>query len=86
MGEAKRRREHGLPQRRRLLGSWTLPSGNNCHAYLGPEARLSLEWDEPPSPAWSTEDLAHYERVTFPEILRAVATATGQRVLGARLE
>lgn len=67
---------------RRYLGSWTLPSGNACNVYLGPGSALACEWDEPPSPAWPSQDVEHYERVTFPAILRAVATATGQRVLG----
>ena len=72
-----------MNRRRRYLGSWTLPSGNSCDVYLAAEG-LACEWDTPPSPAWSAEDLAHYQAVTFPEILRAVATATGQRVLGVQ--
>jgi len=32
--------------------------------------------------AWPPADVEHYQAVTFPEILRAVATATGRRVLG----
>jgi hypothetical protein len=73
-----------MPPRRRYLRSWTLPSGNSCDGYLGP-AGLSLEWDTPPSPAWPEGDVEHYQGVTFPEILRAIATATGQRVLGVQL-
>ena len=67
----------------RYLGSWTLPSGNSCDVYLGPAGALACAWDTPPSPAWPAADVAHYERVTFPAILQAVAMATGQRVLGA---
>lgn len=37
-----------------------------------------------PSPAWPPADVEHYRAVTFPEIVRAVATATGQRVLGVQ--
>jgi hypothetical protein len=69
---------------RRFLGSWTLPSGNSCDVYLGPDLALACEWDLPPSPEWPPEDVAHYQAVTFPAILRAVATATGQAVLGVQ--
>ena len=65
----------------KYLGSWTLPSGNSADVYLT-AAGVSFRWDQPPSPAWSAEDLEHYQTITFPEVLRAVATATGQRVLG----
>ena len=68
---------------RRYLGTWALPSGNSCNVYLAVDG-LAVEWDVPPSPAWSAEDLAHYQTLTFPEMLRAVATATGQRVLGVQ--
>lgn len=68
---------------RRYLGSWTLPSGNSCNVYLGAEG-LAAEWDVAPSPAWSTEDVAHYQAVTFPEIVRAVVCVTGQSVLGVQ--
>jgi hypothetical protein len=67
---------------RDYLGSWTLPSGNSTDVYLNPGYRLECRWDRPPSPAWSAEDVAHWRAVTFPEILRAVATAMRQRVLG----
>jgi len=70
---------------RRYLGSWTLPSGNSCDVYLGAGGALACEWDDPPSPSWPAADVEHYQRVTFPEILLAVATATGQRVLGVTL-
>jgi hypothetical protein len=60
-----------------------LPSGNSANAYLT-GGQLALEWDTPPGPSWSAEDVAHYERVTFPEILRAVARVTGQSVLGVQ--
>lgn len=73
-----------MPPRRRYLGSWTLPSGNSADVYLGPGPALACEWDTPPSPAWPAADVEHYERVTFPEIMRAVAVATGQRVLGVQ--
>jgi hypothetical protein len=63
------------------LGSWVLPSGNGADVYLA-AGRLDCRWDTPPSPDWPAEDLVHYRAVTFPEILRAVATATGSRVLG----
>ena len=69
---------------RRYLGSWTLPSGNSCNAYLGP-AGLECAWDTPPSPAWPRADVEHWQAVTFPEILRALAEVTGQRVLGVAL-
>ena len=69
---------------RRYLGTWTLPSGNSADVYLGPGEALACEWDVAPSPTWSAEDVAHYQAVTFPEILRAIATATGQRVLGVQ--
>ena len=63
------------------LGSWTLPSGNSTDAYLIDD-RLECKWDRPPSPAWPRSDVEHWRAVTFPEILRAVAVVTGQRVLG----
>ena len=66
----------------RYLGSWVLPSGNSCDVRLGPGDRLVAAWDVAPSPAWPREDVAHYQAVTFPAIVRAVATATGQHVLG----
>lgn len=66
---------------RRYLGSWVLPSGNSCDAFYV-DGELSLEWDRPPSPSWTRADVEHYQTVTFPEILRAVASATSQRVLG----
>ena len=67
--------------RRRYLGSWTLPSGNAADVYLS-SAGLECAWDRPPSPAWSQADIEHWQRVTFPAIIRAVADLTGQRVLG----
>ncbi len=67
---------------RRYLGSWVLPSGNSADVYLDPTQRLECQWDRPPSPAWPAEDIEHWRAATFPEIVRAVATATGQRVLG----
>jgi hypothetical protein len=67
---------------RRYLGTWTLPSGNSCDVYLGPDSDLACEWDDPPAPSWPATDVDYYERVTFPAILQAVARATGQRVLG----
>lgn len=70
--------------KRRYLGTWTLPSGNRADVYLGPDLALSYEWDTPPSPTWPAADVAHYQAVTFPEILRAVARVTGQRVLGVQ--
>ena len=70
--------------KRRYLGSWTLPSGNSADVYLDGGA-LHCRWDRPPSPAWPAEDVRHYEAVTFPEILRAVVSVTGQRVLGVHL-
>lgn len=70
---------------RRYLGSWTLPSGNSADVYLDVDTgQLACEWDTPPGPSWSAEDLAHYQTVTFPELLRAIATETGQRVLGVQ--
>jgi hypothetical protein len=66
---------------RRYVGSWTLPSGNSADVYLSPSG-LDLEWDDPPSPSWPAADVEHYERVTFLEILRAVARVTGHSVLG----
>jgi hypothetical protein len=66
----------------RYLGSWVLPSGNSCDVYYLSGVGLSCAWDRPPSPAWPAEDVEHYKAVTFPEILRAVAAVTGQRVLG----
>lgn len=79
-----------MSARRRYLGSWTLPSGNSCDVYLAAGIKpgtvrldgLTCEWDHPPSPAWPSAVVEHWQRVTFPEILRAVATATGQNVLG----
>jgi hypothetical protein len=69
--------------RRRYLGSWTLPSGNACNVYFEPKtSRVACEWDHPPSPDWPAEDVVHYRAVTWPEIVRAVATTTGQKVLG----
>ncbi len=70
---------------RRYLGSWVLPSGNSVDVYLDlPGSGLSCAWDDPPSPAWPRADVDHWEAVTFPEILAAVATATGVRVAGVR--
>jgi len=66
----------------RYLGSWHLPSGNVADVYLDPSHRLECRWDQPPSPAWPVEDVEHWREVTFPEILRAVATTTAERVLG----
>jgi hypothetical protein len=63
------------------LGSWTLPSGNSCDVYLAP-AGLQCQWDRPPSSAWSAENIEHWQSVTFPEILHAVASSTGEPVLG----
>jgi hypothetical protein len=70
---------------RRYLGTWTLPSGNSANVYLGPDQVLACEWDVPPGPRWPPEDLAHYQAVTLPELLHAVAAVTGQRVLGVQL-
>lgn len=66
---------------RRYLGSWTLPSGNNVDVFLTPVG-LACLWDRPPSPTWPRTDIDHWQSVTFPEILRAVVAATGQRVIG----
>jgi hypothetical protein len=66
---------------RRYLGSWSLPSGNSADVYWSTDGGLSCLWDVPP-PAWPAADLEHWKRVTFPEILRAVADVSGQRVLG----
>jgi hypothetical protein len=84
-----------LSSKPKLVGNWTLPSGNNCHVYLsadlktgqvGVVAGLHCQWDEPPSPDWPAEDVAHWETVTFPAIMRAVADLTGhRRALGVRL-
>lgn len=72
------------PPSRRYLGSWTLPSGNSADVYLDlPSGRLACEWDVPPSPTWPRSDVEHYQRVTFPETVRVVATATGKQTLGA---
>ncbi len=69
--------------RRRYLGTWTLPSGNAANVYFGPGAALAMEWDVPPAPgAWPAGDLEHYQRVTFPEILRAVQVVVGGTVVG----
>ena len=73
-----------MTPRDRYLGSWTLPSGNSCNVYLAAAGDLHCEWDRPPSPSWPRADVEHYQRVTFPEIMRAVATATGQNVLGVQ--
>jgi len=70
---------------RRYLGTWTLPSGNRADLYLGPGDALACAWDTPPSPEWSDADFEHYRRVTFPAIVRAVATATGKPVIGVSL-
>jgi hypothetical protein len=43
---------------------------------------LHCEWDRPPSSSWPAADVEHYQSVTFPEIVRAITTATGKRVLG----
>jgi hypothetical protein len=81
-----------MSQRDRYLGSWTLPSGNSCDVYLAraiePGAlrldALRCEWDRPPSPSWPRADVEHWQAVSWPEIVRAIATATGQRVLGVQ--
>ena len=70
-----------IPKRRRYLGSWTLPSGNSCNVYLSCE-EVRRAWDVPPSPAWPADDFTHWYAVTFAEITRAIAIATGGRVLG----
>ena len=49
---------------------------------LGPDHQLECRWDTPPSDAWPAEDMTHWQSVVFPEVVRAVAGATGQRVLG----
>jgi len=67
---------------RRFLGSWTLPSGNSVDVWLSADGTLACEWDSPPSPTWSAEDIAHWRGVTFPEIARTVAEATGLHVVG----
>jgi hypothetical protein len=70
---------------RRYLGSWVLPSGNSANVYLDlASGRIACEWDKPPSPSWPASDVEHWERVTFPAIISAVASATGKRVLGVR--
>lgn len=72
--------------RRRYLGSWTLPSGNSADVYLDlARGALDCEWTTAPSPAWPRSDVEHYLAVTWPAILQAVATATGQGVLGVRV-
>jgi hypothetical protein len=43
---------------------------------------MKLPVDRPPSPSWPRADVEHWQRVTFPEIVRAIARATGQHVLG----
>jgi hypothetical protein len=68
----------------RYLGTWVLPSGNSRDAHLV-DGQLSCGWDRPPSPSWPSADVEHWERVTFPAILRAVASVTGLRVLGIQL-
>ncbi len=71
---------------RRYVGSWTLPSGNSADVYLDvATGQLACEWDDPPGPSWSAEDVAHYQAVTFFAILHAVAEATGRLVLGVEL-
>jgi hypothetical protein len=84
----------GRRARRVFIGNWTLPSGNNCHVFLkkmpkpGEVAVGGLEclWDIPPSPAWPQHDIDHWEQVTFPEIMRALAVHMGRgTVLGLRL-
>ena len=66
---------------RQHLGVWVLPSGNSADVWLTP-AGLDCRWDRPPSPSWPRADVDHWRGVTFPEILRAISSATGQRVLG----
>jgi hypothetical protein len=66
---------------RRYLGSWTLPSGNSVDAFLV-LGRLACEWDTQPSASWPRVDVEHWRGVTFPAIVRAIASVTGQRVLG----
>ncbi len=66
---------------RRYLGTWTLPSGNSADVYIASD-RLECRWQRPPSPAWSDADVEHWRTATFPAIVRAAATATGQSVLG----
>jgi hypothetical protein len=73
------------PPRRRYLGSWVLPSGNSCDAYITPDHALMCEWDTPPSSGWPDEDFEHWKSITFPELIRVIAIATGRRVLGVSL-
>jgi hypothetical protein len=71
---------------RRYLGSWTLPSGNSAVVYVNlKQGRLDFHWDQPPAPDWPAADVEHYRAVSWPEIVRALAAATGQRVLGVAL-
>jgi len=66
----------------RKIGTWALPSGNSVDVYVvdRPVAGklrsvLEFQWDEPPSPAWSEEDLAAYRQVVRPAVMRAAALA-----------
>jgi hypothetical protein len=85
-----RAREDLLMSRELYLGSYVLPSGNSCDVWLARDLRpgtlryggLRCEWDRPPSPSWPRGDIEHWRAVTWPAIVRAIATATGQRVLG----
>jgi hypothetical protein len=90
---ARARADRGMSAKRRYLGSWTLPSGNSCNVFLSlplpPRGEVAVsglvcEWDVPPSPTWPAVDVEHYQHVTWPAILHAVASATGKRVLGVR--
>jgi hypothetical protein len=75
----------GTPRGRLRLGSWTLPSGNNCIVHLDPTLGFIYEWDDPPSPAWPKADLEYYKRVVFPAALQAAAELTGETVMGVQL-
>jgi hypothetical protein len=73
--------EKGL--KRTYLGSWVLPSGNSCDVYMDRAGEMLCYWDA--APAWPRSDLDHWDAVTFPEILRAIARATGERALGIQI-
>lgn len=57
------------------LGSWSLPSGNACDAFLDPSVEgvmlLALEWDAPPP--FSPMDTVFYLGKVLPAIHRRIA-------------
>jgi hypothetical protein len=70
----------------KLLGQWTLPSGNRCTVALMAQSPTSshthLEWwpGYPPGASWSADDWSVYLLVVRPAMLRRLSEHTGRAV------